>query len=50
MGDPLKREWYHDSWGNSIEYTVTKSGAGFQLISPGSDGVKGNNDDLTVAN
>jgi hypothetical protein len=47
--DPLKREWYQDSWGNSIEYSITKNGAGYQLISPGADGVKGNGDDVIVS-
>ena len=44
--DPLKREWFKDSWGNKVDYAVTKNGKGFQLTSPGADGVMGNGDDL----
>lgn len=47
--DPLRREWFQDAWGNKIEYSITKNGAGYQLVSAGADGVKGNGDDLTVS-
>ncbi len=46
--DPLKREWLLDSWGGRIEYSIVKNGAGFQLLSPGADGIKGNGDDIIV--
>ena len=45
--DPLKREWYQDSWGNEMSYTTTKSG-GYRLISRGTDGKAGTVDDLIL--
>ncbi len=47
--DPLKREWLRDAWGNPIEYSLTKNGLGYSLISPGADALTGNGDDVVVA-
>jgi hypothetical protein len=44
--DPLKREWYHDAWGNKVEYSLTNNGLAYTLKSAGADGVVGNEDDL----
>ena len=46
--DPLKREWYQDSWGNEMNYSVNKDGLGYQLSSPGADGKLGTGDDLVL--
>jgi general secretion pathway protein G len=46
--DPLKREWYKDTWGTSIEYTVTNNGGGYKLSSAGPDKVKGTGDDISL--
>jgi hypothetical protein len=46
--DPLKREWLQDTWGNGMEYSLTKNGAGYKLSSPGADGKPGSADDLTL--
>ena len=45
--DPLRREWYQDSWGNTIIYTIKKEG-GYRLSSSGADGAAGNSDDLIL--
>ncbi len=46
--DPLKREWLQDTWGNGMDYTLTKNGAGYKLNSPGADRKVGTADDLTL--
>ncbi len=44
--DPLKKEWYQDSWGNEIVYKATKDGQGYELRSSGPDGKLQTEDDL----
>jgi hypothetical protein len=45
--DPLKREWFQDSWGNSIVYIPSANG-GYNLSSPGADGKLNTSDDVVV--
>ena len=46
--DPLKREWFHDSWGNELYYKASKDGLSYRLSSSGADGKKESSDDLIL--
>jgi hypothetical protein len=46
--DPLKRDWFLDSWGNEMDYKVNTDGLGYTLSSSGADGKLGTADDIVI--
>jgi hypothetical protein len=46
--DPLKRDWFLDSWENVMYYNSNADGLGYTLSSQGADGKLGTADDLVV--
>lgn len=47
-GRPLRESWSTDAWDNPYRYDVDKSNQTFTLISAGSDGEFGTDDDLQI--
>ncbi|UKM66179.1 type II secretion system protein GspG [Flavobacteriaceae bacterium GSB9] len=44
--NPMRQEWKTDSWNRPYQYSLTQSGIGFLIISAGSDGKFGTDDDI----
>lgn len=47
-GNPLRKRWLSDPWGNPYHYEINESKDGYTLVSLGGDGIKGTADDLTI--
>ncbi len=44
--NPIRQDWKKDSWNRTYKYEITKNGKGFLIISAGSDGKFGTEDDI----
>ena len=44
--NPIRQGWKKDAWDRGYKYEITKNGEGFLIISAGSDGQFGNEDDI----
>jgi len=47
-GNPLRKRWLFDPWGNPYYYEINDSQNGYILLSLGPDGSKGTADDLII--
>jgi general secretion pathway protein G len=47
--NPMRQEWKTDSWNRPYQYSVIEKGIGFLIISAGSDGKFGTDDDIKSA-
>ncbi|PIA78517.1 hypothetical protein BFR04_03000 [Gaetbulibacter sp. 4G1] len=43
---PLRQDWKKDAWNREYEFTIMENGEGFLIISAGSDGKFGTEDDI----
>jgi len=44
--NPMRQEWKTDSWNRPYQYSVSKNGIGFQIVSAGADGKFETKDDI----
>ncbi|MDX1773016.1 type II secretion system protein GspG [Oceanihabitans sediminis] len=43
---PIRQDWKKDAWNREYKFKITKNGKGFLIISAGSDGIFGTEDDI----